>query len=89
MNCGQPQPWVLTDFEKREAELKAYEEEKQKKSEALQNNANLGGTRKIELVNRRKYKRRATYTVNVGRATQDFSSGDKLNSKAINAILKP
>jgi hypothetical protein len=52
------QKMVLTDFEQREKELKDYEEEKRKKKEMLQNANNTNVSRRIELVNRRKKKKK-------------------------------
>lgn len=52
------QKMVLTDFEQREKELKEYEEEKRKKKEMLQNANNTNVSRRIELVNRRRRKKK-------------------------------
>lgn len=54
------QKMVLMDFEQRERELKEYEEEKRKKREMLQNASNSNAIRRIELVNRRKKKKKNT-----------------------------
>ena len=79
INAGYgKQKMVLTDFEKREKELKEYEEERRKKNEMLQNANNNNVTRRIELVNRRKRKKKNNLK-NFNKQTVESKPGNNEN----------
>lgn len=77
---------VLANFEKRQKAIKEYEEEKRKKTEALQNANNNPGHRKIELVNRRvKKKRGAAFSFN---KTAHVSNNPNDSRQQLNKLQK-